>query len=126
MESEVGERSTYGDWRIRGSGKPRQPSQRRPCYHFLCCNVEDYDSDSAGTRTQSAAAAASHRDSDASNSSSDSDSDSSDSDSESDIEMTDTEDTEDVEDSTVDSNQSAFEALLAGRLQPGIFEDRDL
>ena len=84
------------------------------------------DNDSAGIGTPSAAAAATHRDSDASNSSSDSDSDSSDSDSESDIEMTDTEDTEDSEDSTVYFNQSAFEVLLAGRLQPGIFEDRDL
>ena len=64
---------------------------------------------------------AAHRNSDASSSSSDSDSDS-----DSDIEMTDTEDSEDSEDPTVGFNQSAFEALLAGRLQPGIFKDRDL
>ena len=40
--------------------------------------------------------------------------------------MTDTEDPEDSDGPTVDFSQSAFEVLLAGRLQPGIFEDRDL
>ena len=79
-------------------------------------DVEDYDSDSASTGTQNAAT---HHDSDAS--------DGPDSDlSDSDIEMTDTEDSEDSESSTVDFNQSAFEVLLAGRLQLGIFEDCDL
>jgi hypothetical protein len=46
--------------------------------------------------------------------------------SDSDIEMTDTEDSEHSEDATVVFNQSVFEVLYAGRLQPGIFEDRNL
>ena len=69
----------------------------------------------AGAGTQDAAT---QRDSDASSpsSSGDSDSDSSDSD----TEMADTGDSEDSEDSTVVFNQSVFEVLLAGRMQPGI------
>ena len=68
-------------------------------------DMEDYDRDSAGTGPQNAAT---HRDSDASSSSGDPDSGSSDSD----IGMTDTEDSEDSEGSTMGFNQSAFELLL--------------
>ena len=81
--------------------------------------MEDYDSDSTGTGTQNTAT---HCDFDASSSSGDSDSDLSDSD----IEMIDTEDAEGTEDPAVVFSQSAFKVLLASRLQPGDFEDRDL
>ena len=78
--------------------------------------MADNDSDSAGTGTQNTST---HCDSDANSSRGDSDRDSDSDSSDSVIETTDTEIAEGAEDLAVVFNQTAFEVLLASRLQLG-------